>query len=222
MKNYYIEKMEQLENEYQGKFKRIIDDLKVGVEQATKLREDFKKKELNYYLEEAKNQTREIKADYIEKCQSILKENMPVPNATKYSELDLRLLKLNMLANANKDNINKLKDILNEEDFNINKGQLMEIALLKSDNDLLREVANIKKVDVEFIKGQAQAQVYRIKMNENFIPGADVGTKALINKTYINDYLQSVVNATISENSFSSSKEYSEVPKNEATGDFFN
>ena len=221
MKNYYIEKMEQLESKYQGKFKRIIDDLKVGAKETTRFKEDIRKKELNYLLLEAKKQTREIKTDYVEKCQSILKEDMPIPNATKYSELDLRLLKLNMLANENKDNIDKLKDILNEEDFYINKGQLMEIALLKSDDDLLREVTNIKKVDVEFIKGQAQAKVYKIKMNENFIPGADVGTKALINKTYINDYLQNVVNATISENSFSSSNGNIEIPKNEDTGNFF-
>lgn len=222
MKNYYIEKMSELESKYQGKFKRIIDDLKVGVKETKRLREDLRKEELNYLLLEAKKQTREIKNDYIEKCQSILKENMPVPNATKYSELDLRLLKLNMLANTDKDNINNLEDILNEEDFNINKGQLMEIALLKSDNELLKEVTNIKKADPEFIKGQAQAQVYKIKMNENFVPGADVGTKALISKTYIDDYLQNVVNEITSENSFASPKEYSEVPKKEATADFFN
>ena len=201
MNNYYEEKMQQLETKYQGKFKKIIDELKIGAKEAARLREDLKNEELIYYLGEANNQTKKLRADYIEKCKGILEEALPIPSATKYNELDLRLMKLNMLAKEDKENINSLKEILNQDDFNINKGQLMEIALLKADKDLLKQVTSVKKIDSEFIKGQAQYKLNQIINNQNSIPGIEIPTKMAINKTGITDYFERVANS-VTTNSF--------------------
>lgn len=193
MKNYYVEKMEQLENRYKGKFERIISNMKKGVEQSEILRDDLKKDNLNFLVEEAKKELKEMKEDYFKGCKKILEENMTIPQPTKYTELDLKLMKLNMLANSDKENKDNLRDILNLQDFNINKGQLLEIALLKNDKDLYNSISKIQVIKEEDLKTECLTKINIEKnLNDNFIPGFEIGQQIAMRKEGIENYLNRI------------------------------
>lgn len=193
MKNYYVEKMEQLENRYKGKFERIISSMKKGVEQSEILRDDLKKDNLNFLVEEAKKELKEMKEDYFKGCKKILEENMPIPQPTKYTELDLKLMKLNMLAKSDKENKDNLRDILNLQDFNINKGQLLEIALLKNDKDLFNSISKTQVIKEEDLKKECLAKINSEKnLNDNFIPGVEIGQQIAMKKEGIENYLNRI------------------------------
>lgn len=296
--NYYVNKMREIEAKYNKKYERIISDMKVEVEKAQMLREDLKIDQLNFLSEEAKKEVKEIKEKYFEECKKILEENMPIPKATNYTELDLKLMKLNMLASKDKENMENLKNILNPQDFNIYKGQLLEIALLKNSGDLMNKLSNIETskngfsgedISLEFnlkktnsdkliseisnlevlteedFKGECRGIVGSQILNNDFVPGVEIGYQALLKTEGLNNHIDRLAgiakvgdlfsplglvdneidfvsqktnnkapaNKVVDDNLFNSlgfvdnqsnfeSKEYSEVPKKEATGEFFN
>lgn len=160
--NYYVNKMREIEAKYKGKFKNIIELMNIEVEKAQMFREDLKIDTLNFLVEEAKKEVEQLKKKYFEECEKVLQETMPIPKATNYTELDLKLMKLNMLASKDEENIDNLKNILNPQDFNINKGQLLEIALLKNTSYLMNKLSNIKISEAEFY-GEAPCIEFNIK-----------------------------------------------------------
>lgn len=114
--------MKDIEKRYTERFKRIISQLETESENENRLRGDLKVEEINYLLEQADNDIKDIKENYIAECISIINETIPILEATKYTELDLILMKLNVLFKTDKENKDSLNEILNEQDFNINKG----------------------------------------------------------------------------------------------------
>lgn len=197
MNNYYIDRMKDIEKRYEGNFKRIINDLKSGAENAQRLRDDLVEDEINFFLTEANKEIKFIRDDYIKKCEKVLEEKMPIPQATKYTELDLRLMKLNMLARKDIENKDSLREILNEQDFNINKGQLIEIALLKGDEDLVKDISKITIKDEAYFKDIAEANFYKVKVDSNFIPGASVVEKFVVRDKGIQNYLNEIATKPI-------------------------
>lgn len=201
MENKYMELINTVEEKYQGRTAQILEDYKSSVtnENMNKYTEEARREEVEFFKQDTISQLSRLKERYIKDALNQL-ENLEVkePDATIVDTFTLRKTQLNILSNRADDNIKLLRDIPNEQDFNLIKGLLIEQAILQ--NKDYAEISKVKFTTQDDLKARAYSQLNQIANNPSKMIGLDPGLNMVIRKDGIEEYLNKI--AGIQKNHF--------------------
>lgn len=194
--NEYLKRLENTKGLFERQANKILDEFKSIVDD----------KNLNQYIDSAKIQIiKEAKEDakqrlynlkrmYIEKANKEIEKPVDIPKAQINSEYDLKVLELKALASDSKANIDRLKETLNPNDFDLLKGQLLKNAILEGDKEQIKSLRAIKPIDLEGQKALVTMELNKLALDPNRLIGIDVATQVQISSKTLDGYLDELAN----------------------------
>lgn len=194
--NIYKERLEATKGLYENQANRILEEYKgvVNDDNIDKYTDAYKLQ----VIEEAKADTihrlNNIKSMYINRATKEIEKPVDIPKAQINNEYDLKVLELKALASDVKDNIAELKEVLNPNDFDLMKGQLLKNAILEGDKEAINKIRSIKPIDLEGQKALALGELHQLANNPNRLIGLDVATQTIISNKTLDIYLDELAN----------------------------